>query len=872
MNRYLNHAVVDNVGACLSFAGAVHCMAARLLMTVLPLVGLGFILSESAELALVASAVGVAIGSLTWGYRHHRKWRVFLMLGGALFLIFIARFHASAGTEVTYMAIGGLSLAAVHLINRHLCRRYQHCNSSNNAKEITQSKLLTFSLFAILLTHNVDGLSLPRSVSVSGQVVDAESEIPMAQVKVTLVAAGRTIQSQTDESGQFRFDEIVPGTHALRYERVGYEMLNQKIAVNSEPIRIAVKLKPVPFKIGEIVVTHDVEELDRFEKTTDLKLSEQKLNRQMGATIAETLSGEVGIAQRTMGRSTARPVVRGMGGNRLLILEDGGRSGDKSASSADHAVAIDPTTAAKIEITRGPASLIYGSSTLGGVVNVKRGSIPPTLPSQPTMRLTFQGESVNSGLTGTTGVTIPVGNLAWRLELNRRRAGDIHTPNGILENTSLSNTNFSTGGSVVKDWGHIGLSGGRYRSDYGIPGSPEGHINGVTIDLDRQRYEGNLEYAFEESFLEKLKLHSTYARYQHQEFESNNTLGVEFGVLTYNTTALLHLRGDAVAGIWTEYRDHATRGFYWTPHTREMSLAGFFFKQKRYNDFTLQAAVRYDTRRVEPFVEGVEIRAGRVQRRDFGGLSGAVSSIYQWNENLGLGATFMRTFRTPGIEELFSDGPHLAVYSYEIGNAELGAEDGFGTEAFLRYSGNRMKLNLAVFRNQIYGYLSPTQTGEKEWGSGAAGWLWIYQYQGQDAILDGVEFSIDAEIFPRFHAESHMSYVKGSLAASGLPLERIPPLNGRVALRYVPEPLNLYLAARFSDDQQRLGEFEEETDGYLVYDAGVQVMFTMWQLQHELVATLENVFNTEYRQHLSRIKSVMPEPGRNIKFLYRTLF
>ncbi len=736
--------------------------------------------------------------------------------------------------------------------------------------EITQTRLLIFSLFAILLTHNVDGVSQSRPVS--GQVIDAETEKPIAEVQVTLVAAGWTLLSQTDEAGQFRFDEIAPGTCALQFTCVGYEMLNQEIAVDADPIAIVAKLKRSLFQLGEIVVTPSDEELAQFEKTTDLRLSEQKLNQKMGATIAETLSGEVGIAQRTMGRAIARPVVRGMGGDRLLILEDGGRSGDKSASSADHAVAIDPTTATKIEITRGPASLIYGSSTLGGVVNVKRETIPPTLPNHPTINLTFQSESVNSGLTGTTGVTIPIGDLAWRLELNRRHADNTHTPIGILENTSLSNASFSTGASMVKDWGHIGISGGRYRSDYGIPGSPEGHIKGVSIDLDRQRYEGNLEYAFEESFLEKLKLHSTYTRYQHQEIESNNTLGVEFGVLTYNTSALAHLRGDAVAGIWSEYRDHATGGFYWTPHAREMSLAGFYFKQKRHHDFTLQGAIRYDIRRVEPFVEGAVIRAGRVQRRDFGGVSGAVSSIYHWNDNLRLGATLMRTFRTPGIEELFSDGPHLAVYSYEIGNAELGSEDGFGTEAFLRYSGNRVKLNIAVFRNQIYGYLIPTNTGEREWGSGAAGWLWIHQYRGQDAILDGAEFSIDAEIIPRFQAEASMSYVKGTLATSRLPLERIPPLNGKVGLRYVTQPLNLHLTARFSDNQQRLGEFEEETDGYIVYDAGLQLTFPRWRLQHQSVVVVENFFNTEYRQHLSRIKSVMPEPGRNIKFLYRLMF
>ena len=735
-------------------------------------------------------------------------------------------------------------------------------------------KRLIFCLFTIFLIQTVEGTVLARNPSILGQVIDAETGTPLVDVHVSLL---RTAEGaplfRTGRTGEFRFDEIVQGTYTLRFERVGYETLYQEIVVNADSTAMTVKLKRSPLQLGEVVVTPGDEEHTHFEKTTDLNLSAQELGQQMGATIAETLSGEVGIAQRTMGRAAARPVIRGMGGDRLLILEDGGRTGDKSASAADHAVAIDPTTATNIEITRGPASLIYGSSALGGVVNVKREAIPQTLPNRPTMNLTFQGESINSGLTGTTGLTIPIGDLAWRLELNRRHTDDTHTPIGVLENTSLSQTNFSTGVSMVKDWGHFGISGGSYRSDYGIPGSPEGHIQGVTIDLDRQRYEGNFEYGFQQSFLEKLKLHSTYTRYQHQEIESNNTLGVEFGLLTYNLSALAYMHGDAVAGIWGEYRDHATGGFYWTPHTREMSLAGFYFKQKRLNDdLTLQGAIRYDVRRIEPFEDGAVTRAGAVQQRDFGGVSSAASGIYHWDDHLETGATLMKTFRTPGIEELFSDGPHLASYSYEIGNAKLGSEDGFGTEAFLRYSAKRVKLNFTVFRNQIYSYLIPTNTGEKEWGSGAAGWLWIYQYRGQDAVLDGAEFSVDAEIVSRLQAQVRMSYVRGTLADSGSPLERIPPLNGKVALRYVTRPLKVHFTARLSDGQYRLSEFEEATDGYIVYDVGFQLAFPVWQLQHQAVVTIENIFDTEYRQHLSRIKSVMPEPGRNMKLLYRLNF
>ena len=706
--------------------------------------------------------------------------------------------------------------------------------------------------------------------SLEGEVVEKLRHAQLGAVTVRMKGLEESVR--TDANGRFKFDAVPEGQQTLQFLKVGYQRFEQVVDVNAATPYLKIELAALPFQLNTIKVYGSNRYLSQFEETTDLALDEEELQRRLGMTLANTLANEIGVSQRTMGRAIARPVIRGLGGDRLLILENGERTGDKSASSADHAVSIDPTTAEGVEITRGPASLIYGSSTLGGVINVKSNHIPQILPRRLDMHLTFQAESVNSGLTGTTGFTFPIGDFAGNVEWNRRLASDIQTPVGVLENTALSNVNFSGGGSLIKPWGFIGASGSSYRSDYGVPGSPEGHISGVNIALDKQRYEGQMEYRFNTRMLEKVRLQTAYTRYEHQELESNGTLGVEFGVLTYNVSAMAHVFDNAVAGVWGEYRDHATGGFYWTPHTREFALAGFYLNQRNFDKLTLQGAIRYDLRRSEPFRPGAVVRAGTVRRRDFNGFSGATSGIYHWTDRLSTGATLMKTFRAPGIEELFSDGPHLAVYSYEIGSAELESENGYGTELFVKYADDRFRLNLALFRNQIQNYLIPTQTGEKEWGSGAAGWLWIYQYMGHDVVMDGAEIQIGGEVLSRIHLQLNMSYIYGTIQTSGRPLERIPPLNGKFVISYTPTPLHLHVTSRFSGSQTRLGEFEEPTDGYLVYDIGGSLNFSWWQLENMVVFEVENLLDTAYREHLSRIKAVMPEPGRNAKLLYKLNF
>jgi iron complex outermembrane receptor protein len=245
------------------------------------------------------------------------------------------------------------------------------------------------------------------------------------------------------------------------------------------------------------------------------------------------------------------------------------------------------------------------------------------------------------------------------------------------------------------------------------------------------------------------------------------------------------------------------------------------------------------------------------------------TGVYNLTKQFSFGTTLMRTFRAPGIEELFSEGPHLAAYSYEVGNSELGKETGIGLELFVDYKAEQMDFRLAVFRNSIDGYIFPENTGRRSLRRAD---LDLYQYVGENALMQGVETTFDWQFIGPWSVLGTLSYVWADLVDKGKPIPRIPPLNGRAAIRYEQSRLSVEGAVRFADEQNRLGEFETPTPGYAVIDISANYYFDGLNLLHTLSFSIENLMNTEYRQHLNRVKDIMPEPGRNFKLLYKVYF
>lgn len=709
--------------------------------------------------------------------------------------------------------------------------------------------------------------------TVAGRVLDAETQAPIEFVQVLIEEANRS--SETDGWGSFLIRGIPAGDYTFKTFRIGYEQVIRTVRVErGDTLRLTLHLSSIAISAGELIVEGTREQPAQLIDAA-MELEGRRLRQQLGTTIAETLDDEPGIAMRSMGPAPARPVLRGLGGERLLVLEDGERTGDLSASSADHALVVDPMTAERIEVIRGPAALVFGSNTLGGVVNVVRGLVPTAQPDAVRGVVAVQGQSVNAGVVGGGSVSVPIGaHGVVRADGTLRGAGDVRTPEGTLGNTAISTGTGSLGGSLTTSWGYVGLGVGIYDGSYGIPGGFVGaHPNGVRVEVDRRNAEFRWDVLGPFSWVRRLEFRGSYTRYHHREYEAHDVLGISYGVISYHGTLVGYtgkpggrIRG--AAGVWSAYRDFAAGGFSSTAPSVEWTGAGFAYQDLHLGTLTLQGGIRVDARDIRPKRERDSPTIGPIRERRFGGASASATVLWHPVDPLVVGWNATRSLRMPAIEELFSEGPHLAAYAFEVGNPALNAETGVGLEAFARYQGGWIRWSAAVYRNAIEHYIFPLNTG----AINHRVHLPIYQYTGARALLWGGEARADVRVSRSFGVEASASAVRGTLTGLDQPIPWMPPPRASIGLRFQRDAFTAITAFRLAARQERLGPFEEPTPGFAVLDAFLQYHFTAGGALHTVDLGLENAGNATYRDHLSRVKTIMPEAGRNLKLLYRFYF
>jgi iron complex outermembrane receptor protein len=746
---------------------------------------------------------------------------------------------------------------------------------------------------------------------IAGVVVDSASGAPLPAAQVRLVGLARG--ELTHDDGGFAFEELRPGSYTVAVQRLGYAAAERTVTVTSgarATVRIA--LAPSAARLTQVVVTGTLGERTAGEALRPtIAVGGAELDRRLAETVATTLQNQPGVSVTSLGPATARPVIRGLSGDRVLVLEDGQRPGDLSSTSADHAVAVDPLTARQLEVVRGPNSLLYGSSALGGVVNVVRDEIPTSPVEHAHGMAVAQGSSVNRGATAGGYVAAPFGHLggghlAFRAEGSARTGGDLRTPVGPLRNTDLRTYNGSASLALVGERGHAGVAYRAYANDYGIPGGFVGaHPNGVDIRMRRHTVRAEAERRFTNGDgngavprvfglpWSSVRATAAYTDYGHRELEASGAVGTRFdqrlgqGDLLARHAAVGPFTSGAV-GARVQARGVVTGGALRTPSTDDVNAAVFLVEEVALGRVRVQGGLRYDWARFTPR-ERAFVRIGDesipTEPRTFGSASGSLGALVDAGGGVQLGASVARAYRTPDFNELYSDGPHLAAYTYEVGNPRLGEETGVGVDAFARLTRGRLRGEVAAFRNALSGYVYPRNTGLL----GRQGGRPLFQFTGRDAVLAGVDGSAELSVTPALVLDLTASYVRGTLRGApdslpadpllGLParagsrdLPLVPPLHGRFGARYERPRWFAGAGVRAAARQEDLGDYETPTAGYAVGDLTAGVRLLVGARLHTLTLRVDNLIDQEYRDHLSRVKEIMPEAGRNVSLLYRVTF
>jgi len=737
-------------------------------------------------------------------------------------------------------------------------------------------KLFLRMLVAVLLVSRLSAIpAFAGTGTIEGVVLDQQGS-PAPGAAVTLVELRR--HATADENGRFRFEDVPPGHYHVQVEstRSGGAVAEIDLADGAtSAVTVAIDRT---VHAEHVVVSASLDARSAAEVVQPVDVLEgTELQTRIQGTLGETLAQEPGMRSTYYAPGASRPVIRGLGGDRIRILEDGIGTADASNVSPDHAVSLDPLGTDRVEIVRGPATLMYGSNAVGGVVNVLDGRIPDHVPAAAVggsfgLRFASAAEERAGSLNLTGGAR----RVAWQAGYLDRRADDLETPDGPIENSDLDAASGTAGVSYVGGRGFVGLSFTDYESNYGAAVEEQ-----VRIDLQQKRYDLRGEYNTPFAIFRALRLRFGVGDYEHTELE-----GQEVGTLFLNDSwegrlELPHRRLGAfegAIGVQLVDRDFEAIGeeaFVQPTTTGNQAL--FVFEEIGEGKVRGEIGLRYDrqqTRSVDP----------TLQDRDFDAVSGSGGIVWNPAETYAVALSLARSTRLPTAEELYSNGPHLATFAFEVGDDDLGEETSEGIDLALRKLTGRLRGELNLFRNEFNDFINDEFTGAFDPGEDPIDPeddLPIFRFVQADATFSGFEAVVHVELF---HAEPHHvelelrgDRVEAELA-DGRNLPRIPPMRYGASLRYQGSKLWGNLEVTRTDEQDEIATdingdpLETPTAGYTWLNAAVGYRLIAGHTVHDIVLRGINLTDEFSRNHVSRFKDLVPLTGADVSLMYRLVF
>lgn len=632
-------------------------------------------------------------------------------------------------------------------------------------------------------------------------------------------------------------------------------------------------------------------------------VSGDELTRDLRPSIGETLQHLPGVSATSFGPNASRPVLRGFQGERVRVLTDGIGSLDVSNTSADHAVAINPLTADRIEVLRGPSALLFGSSAIGGVVNVIDSRIPRRVPDEAIHAdgiLTYGSAANERSANGSVDVPLG-GNFVLHFDGNYSKTDDLEiggyavTPalraqalaspdpdiqaladiRGRLPNSAAETWDVAAGAAWISGENNVGFSVNHYDSLYGVPIryslDPAVEAEAPRIDIAQTRVDGRAEIDTGSGFIDNLRLRAGYSDYRHFELEEDGAVGTRFDSTGYEGRAEFRQsdRGGWGGGFGVQYfhRSFDVEGDekFLPPNTT--SQVGLFVLQTLDRGaFKAEGGLRYEHSALDADADA--IIGNPALRRSYDAFTASAGASYAFAPGWRIGLNASRSERAPSAEELFANGPHAGTQSFEVGDPNLDTERSWGLEATLRGSGRGYSLSASVFHSWFDGYIYETPTGAIQDD------LPVFQYFQADARYYGFELEGSVKLGTvgpvDINLDGVADYVRATIRGSG-PAPRIPPLRLLGGLEAQSDRVNGRVEVEWVADQDRVANFETTTDGYTMVNASVSFRPFSGN-SSSIVLSANNIFDVVARRHASFLKDYAPLAGRDLRVSARFTF
>ena len=739
--------------------------------------------------------------------------------------------------------------------------------------------------------------------AIRGRVTDAETGAPLEDAAVYL--PDRQLGTVSGPDGRYRIDDLQPGTVRVVFSFLGFRNETRVVRLSGSDLTLDVALAPTAVEATPITVTARAQAADILSTPQAVSVIEgARLDARRGAAAFDALEGTAGVRLLRTGVAVAKPVIRGLTGQRVLVVQDGVRQ-EGQQWGEEHGPELDAFGMDRIEVLKGPASLLYGSDALGGVVQASSHDL---FAYERPLAAEVGLQAMSNARFGASHLRLGGRSrgLAYEAGGTVKRSGSFDTPQQMVPNTGMEEQNFSARlgsrsrrGSVLAAFEHLDARLGMFEPD-----EPDVHAERFEIGEPYQRVhhtraklEGNVPLSGH-----RLQLVGTWQQNRRREFghhhgahegdhddehedehhedeappHEDEDEGPDLYLRLTTATADARFHHRPVGRVFGTFglsglfqRNETLAEETLIPAARTVNGAAYVFEELVLDRLTVSGGMRLDVRRID--VDANEALGVEAQTRDYTALTGAVGSAWQPHPAISVAANAGRAWRAPVLIELFADGVHEGTIRYEQGTPSLRPEESTSLDGSLRWVNRHLYVELNGYVNWIDDYIFPRRTSDVDPESGYD----VYRYDQASARIWGGELTAD------FHPHP-LDWVHLRLSAD---LTRTRNLDTRMPLPFSPPPrlqaeveverdgvgpfddVRLRFGPTLVARQDRVAPFETPTPGYDVWNVALSGVARFGWLRISPTIAVDNLFDTGYLAHLSRFRAYeVQEPGRNVRF------